>query len=210
MAPIPTTDTKIAGTFSAKDWTKRKSELKKKQSEEWWATTFDSFLMARLNERYLRPIKILQTNGQFKGEGFTIVSIQCALIEFLAALKVGKTYRYLKKGQKLQKFEYASSNKLFCDFLTTEEPFKKWFNSNKEAREFYTNVRCGLLHEARTKNDWRIWATGKRGVDSQNKLVKRDALQSGINDYLQAYGKLLASDQTTQDAFIRKFDDLTS
>ena len=198
----------ISGYLQAKDWNLRKIELSAGGNEALWAKTFDEFLMTRLSLRYLTPIKILQDNGTFQGEGFTIVSVQCALIEFLAALKVGKSHKLLKKGEKVGEHEYTSSNALFCDFLFEEEPFKKCFPDIFEAREFYKNVRCALLHEARTKNGWKIWASGSLAVDVKEKIVRRDALQVAITSYLEAYGLILTKDHDIQAAFIRKFDNL--
>lgn len=59
-----------------------------------WAEAFEVFLLKRLESRYLSPIKRLQKEGPGEGEGFTIVSIQCALIEFLAACYEGRIYRH--------------------------------------------------------------------------------------------------------------------
>lgn len=198
----------IAGSLQAKDWNSRKIELTASSNETLWARTFDEFLMTRLSLRYLTPIKILQDNGTFRGEGFTIVSVQCALIEFLAALKVGKSHKFLMKGEKVGEHDYTSSNAIFCDFLFKEEPFKKCFPDIFAAREFYKNVRCALLHEARTKNGWKIWASGSIAVDFKEKIVRRDALQIAITSYLDSYGLILTKDHNMQAAFIRKFDNL--
>ena len=54
-------------------------------------------------------------------------------------------------------YEYSSSSDIFISFLTNRMPFKDEFNKD-QARDFYISVRCGLLHEARTKNGWTIWA----------------------------------------------------
>lgn len=198
----------IAGSFTAKNWQARKIELYANENEAHWARAFEDFLMLRLSLRYLNPLKVLKNNGKLQGEGFTIVSIQCALIEFLAALKVGKNYRFLKRGEKIGQYEYTSSNALFCEFLVREEPFRECFSDISVSREFYQDVRCGLLHEARTKNGWRIWASGSIAVDAKRKIVHRDALQVAINAYLVSYGLLLMQDKSVQEAFIRKFDHL--
>jgi hypothetical protein len=47
---------------------------------------------------------------------------------------------------------------LIISFLMTRTPFKEDFKTENMARDFYEGVRCGLLHEARTKNGWTIWA----------------------------------------------------
>ena len=200
----------IAGELTAEDWQNRKKKLNSQPSPKLWEETFDEFLMKRLSLRYLDPIKSIQEEGKAKGEGFAVVSIQCALIEFLAALKKGKNYKFKSKGVKLGDHEYSGSRKLFCCFLQTESPFKEWFRTKENAEDFYANVRCALLHEAMTKGGWRIWATDGAGVNVQNKLVRRDELQKGITCYLKMYGELLSKDSATQKAFIRKFDHLAA
>lgn len=198
----------IAGTLTAKDWQERKIQLNADENAAHWDATFDDFLMKRLKYRYLNPIKLLQENSRYQGEGFTIVSIQCAIIEFLAALKEGKNYKYLKNGEKLGEHEYAISSKIFCDFLTHEDPFGECFPNNSDSQEFYRNVRCALLHEARTKNGWRILATSGIAVDVKKKIVRRDQLQDAITSYLKSYKELLIKEKSVQEAFIRKFDHL--
>lgn len=58
-----------------------------------WDAAFAVCLSDRIEKRYLVPIGTLQ-NGPLAGEGFTILTIQCALIEFLAALKRGWNFRH--------------------------------------------------------------------------------------------------------------------
>lgn len=198
----------IAGTLKSIDWSKQKEQLLKDGTEEQWNKAFEEFFMQRISLRYLEPIRILQEEGTYQGEGFSIVTIQCALIEFLAAIKIGKNYRYVHRTEKLRENEYSNSKNLYTDFLTTEEPFREWLSTSGEAEEFYSDVRCALLHEARTKNGWRIWASGEIAIDPDKKIVRRDALQQGINKYIKSYGELLIENADTQKAFIRKFDHL--
>lgn len=75
--------------------------------------------------------------------------IQCSLIEFLESTVQGLKYRYERDPAKLEPHEYSSSSKIFASFLTTRNPFAAEFNSQL-AVDFYSSVRCGLLHEART------------------------------------------------------------
>ena len=195
----------IAGNLRPSDWHERKRRLLENSDEKLWAQTFEEFFYQRLSLRYLKPIHTLQNEGTCLGEGFSIVTIQCALIEFLAATKEGKNYRFKNPGE----HEYRESGKLFTKFLLTESPFNGWFVKLEQAEEFYANVRCALLHEARTKGGWRIWASGEIAVDPGNRLVRRDALQKGIDKYIEGYGRILSVDLGLQRAFIRKFDNLS-
>jgi len=168
------------------------------------------FRLAWLSLRYLEPINVLQNNGTFQGEGFSIVAIQCSLIEFLESTLQGKTYRYKPKGApSLGPHEYSNSSGIFVSFLVNRLPFKDDFNE-ASARDFYEGVRCGLLHEARTKNGWTIWAKapGNHTIDTAKKIIYRDNFQRGLIAFVEWYRAELPSNSGLQEAFIRKFDSL--
>jgi hypothetical protein len=89
-------------------------------------------------------------------------------------------------------------------------PFNAEFNA-ATAHDFYEGVRCGLLHEARTKNGWVIWAKhGGRIIDvtGASKILYRDDFQTALLDFIAAFKVMLTSDRLVQAAFIRKFDSL--
>ena len=208
MRPGRKRKTYIAGKLTADDWRKCKAGLAVGGSEDLWAHAFGEHFRQRLENRYLYPIALL-AKGAWEGEGFSIVSLQCALIEFLAALRKGENYRHLRRGEKLGAHEYSNSSSLFCGFLAAEAPFNAWFDP-AAAKDFYASVRCALLHEARTKNGWIIWASGSVPVDTARKIVFRDNLQDKILEYVESYGNALLTDMQLQEAFIRKFDNLAA
>lgn len=200
--------TQIAGAKSDEDWRRRKDELNRDSSEKLWRRTFCEFFVERLETRYLSPIDVLQKTGAKNGEGFAIVALQCSLIEFLAATREGLKYVFGKADPK--KHEYSGSKKLFLDFLTTAAPFKRDFTHADHATHFYEGVRCGLLHEARTKKGWKIRMASAEGpsFDFDKKIVYRDRLQGVFRQYVETYGNELITCKCRQEAFIRKFDDL--
>lgn len=89
-------------------------------------------------------------------------------------------------------------------------PFKDHFTTENIARDFYEGVRCGLLHEARTKGGWTIWTRHSSGgtIDAAQKIVYRDNFQADLLAFVEWYKAELPSDTALQDAFIRKFDSL--
>ncbi|MBY5751470.1 hypothetical protein [Rhizobium leguminosarum] len=196
----------LAPRRSAEDWGRVSSQLVIGGDASLWADAFQEFFFARLESRYLKPIRLLQDEGSWEGEGFSIVSIQCAMLEFLAACRGGMIYRH--KNPK-PPFEYSASGELFATFLAKTAPFDALFTPDTAA-EFYRQVRCGLLHEARTKGGWVIQASGSLGVDCPRKTVFRNTFQKNITDYIEAYGHALVADPGLQAAFVRKFDDLAS
>jgi hypothetical protein len=191
------------------DWQYTSQELKSGVNTKVWEDVAEDYYMARLEFRYLSPIRLLQEHGTSIGEGFSISAIQCTLIEFLESTVQGKSYRYLRRGETLGDFEYSSSSDIFTNFLVSRAPFLAQFDVSL-ANDFYTGVRCGLLHEARTKNDWRIWATDPMGriVDANDKIVFRDNFQDALIEFINSYKAELPTNVLYQEAFIRKFDSL--
>ncbi len=194
----------ISGRKTAADWLATRQTLVIGRPDG-WQSAYADFYQERLRLRYLEPIEVLQANGELRGEGFSIVAIQCSLIEFLESTAQGTNYKYVRRGQQLGAFEYSSSRDVFVSFLTNRSPFAATFDAGT-AEDFYASVRCGLLHEARTKNGWRIWAGGPAAVDTQKKIVYRNNFQDGLLTYLAAYAAQLPQDSSLQAAFIRKLD----
>src|SRR2546423_4482005 len=115
-------DTKIAGWKTADDWQAFRPSLV--IGGDRWQEAFNEYFRTRVDLRYLKPIKLLQNHGTFEGEGFSIVALQCTLVEFLESTVQGVNYRYLRSGEKLGPHEYSVSRDLFVMFLSTRDPFK--------------------------------------------------------------------------------------
>lgn len=198
----------IAGWRTATDWHALRPLLGKDDVDA-WKGAYRDFFVERLKRRYLDPIAVLRENGTLIGEGFSIMAIQCTLIEFLEATRLGKTYRRPTKAQPLGQYEYCASGDVFADFLFKREPFSKTFNE-ETAEDFYLNVRCGLLHEARTRGGWRIWADGPDGVvaDIAAKKVFRNNFHAALLEYIKTFEAELLVSRELRDAFVRKFDSL--
>lgn len=209
MGGMSNSEAYIAGWKKRADWLALRERLIR-GDEDAWVAAFADFFKTRLELRYLHPIRLLQQHGTFQGEGFSIAAIQCSLIEFLESTAQGLNYRYIEKGQQLGPYEYSKSKELFVAFLRTREPFSETFNEDDTARDFYTSVRCGLLHEARTKNGWKVWAGSEDGpvANVPSKTLYRDGFQSALLQYIQHYGIILQEDAAYKCAFIRKFDAL--
>lgn len=203
-------DTRIAGEKTVADWNTIRDRLLQSATGA-WDEAFTDYFEARLHLRYLNPIKILQENDTLQGEGFSILTIQCSLIEFLESTAQGTNYRYRdrERGEVLGPHEYSSSKEVFIAFLRDRAPFSNIFNK-ASARDFYVGVRCALLHEARTKNGWRIWADSPDGLvaNVKERIVYRNSFHSALLDYIEDYGAKLLLNADLQHAFIRKFDDL--
>lgn len=204
-------DTRIAGQKTAADWRALKGRLEGCNGSAIWEQAFKDFFKERLDSRYFEPIRALEGMGKDTGEGFAIVTLHCSLIEFLASTLEGKTYRCRRNGDPpLGEFEYSNSREMFVQFLRSRHPFGKMFAENGAAEDFYASVRCGLLHEARTKGGWRIrvCASVCQAIDADTKVVYRDKMQAAFDQFVNRYEKQLSTDAELQRAFIRKFDSL--
>lgn len=154
-----------------KSWKSIRKEIKNNfDYNQDWKNAINLF-QTRLERKFFNPIEeLIKTNKQ-EGEGFTIVTAQCALIESLASFRTGEIFNH-KKRKNAPAYEYNESKKMFVNFLLKDSIFKNNFwsevngkpkeNSPCNASDFYSDVRCGLMHEARTKNNWYINTTTRR------------------------------------------------
>jgi hypothetical protein len=98
---------------------------------------------------------------------------------------------------------------MFQSFLTSSPPFNTIFD-DATAKDFYLNVRCGLIHDARTKGGWRIRVcqSTPQAIDTVSKIVYRNKLQAAFDEFSQWYGSRLLQCADMKVAFVRKFDSL--
>jgi hypothetical protein len=84
------------------------------------------------------------------------------------------------------------------------------FPDNGTAGDFYVSVRCGLLHEARTKGTWkiRVCESAVLAIDAKAKVVYRNKMQAAFDEFVNWYEQQLCEETDVQQAFIRKFDSL--
>lgn len=196
---------KIAGGKRAADWLALRKKLVKSTDQALWREAGTEYFHERIDTRYIKPIHAILSRESKNGEGFSITTLQCALLEFLAATVAGQNYRFPKP---LNGFEYVNSRKLFEEFLVREAPFAGQF-TEQAAGDFYASVRCGLLHEAQTKNGW-IIRTHKTGmpmsVDTDKKVLYRHRFQLDLELFIKTYRERLCVERPLQEGFIRKFD----
>jgi len=195
----------IADNRTCEDWRALRAQLVVGGSVSQWERAAKEFYFDRLEPRYLEPIRTLQANGGFRGEGFAIVAIQCSLIEFLESTIHGINYVYKNPGP----YEYSQSKQVFESFLANRKPFAGAFSPSL-ASSFYVGVRCGMLHEARTKDGWRIHGEDQQGriVDEASKILFRNGFQRALLDVVSDCIATLPHDESRQAAFLRKYDRL--
>ena len=194
-----------------------------------WKKAVEIF-QKRIEDKYLKPIeKIIKPNLR-KGEGFTVVTVQCALIETFAAFREGQIFNHNKPEEGGITYEYKDSRELFVNFLNSAKIFEKIFfneiagvkqqNTPFSGESFYSNVRCGLMHEAKTKKTWHINATKDDNPDDEyfikqkpkGNIIYRTPLHYSLVKYFNKYCENLNNSEEQYNnlrrKFARKLDDL--
>lgn len=202
-------DFKIAGNFKVSDWEKLRENLSTDDigNTEDWDKAFNIFKV-RVETRFLNPIneilRMYPDGG--KGEGFSVVALQCILIEFFESFYQGKTYKH--KNPNRDNHEYNNSyDDIIKEFLNSHEPFSEFFcthgtNPNDNCAKistytFYTKFRCGLLHEAATKDSAIIRIEKRENLDphheilieklNENIILYRTPFQKALEGYVEDY-----------------------
>ena len=184
---------------------------------------------SRLKKKFFTPIQLIIDAKLLQGEGFAILTVQCALIEMFAAFKKGQIFKHSSPNK--ENYEYNRSKQMFLSLIEHDELFKdhfwilesgKWKNGPYDAGNFYSDVRCGLMHEARTKNNWVINSAPKgtnvktatqfiAEVDGKYQIY-RTVLHYRLLEYLKKYQEELRQTGYTgimmRKNFARKLDNL--
>lgn len=211
------------GGFTIGQWKIKRQILNSNldYSEE-WEEAFNWY-HRRLNSRYFFPLKKIE--AKISGAGFTFVTVQCVLIEHFASMITGKIHNH-KCNNQSPDYEYRISSEHFKKFLETSVIFSSYFSSPNyekpefDSKDFYDNVRCALLHEACTKNNWRIntLSCGYPNPDrriflnekSNIKRIFRDVLNEQLESFVLQYKEDLKHDKLKRLYFARKIDHLCS
>lgn len=209
------------GGFTIGQWKNKREILKSNlnYSDDWEEAV--DWYKYRLKIRYFDPMKRIEKHAI--GEGFSLATIHCALVEHFASITQGKIHNH-KANNKSPKYEYSSSSNHFQEFLKSSNLFSEYFTSKTgtapefDTKDFYANVRCALLHEACTKNDWRINTLSCGHPNPQKKIITkdsrgvkrlfRDILTEKLSEFLENYKTDLKTNKNLRLFFARKIDHL--
>lgn len=106
-----------------------------------------SIVQDRFESRFFKHIDEIKDDGF---SGFVIMSISCLLIETLMQFYTGHNSTEDNPSYR------GNQWKSFRDFLKNSPHFNTYFTTNKICRVFYRHFRCGLLHQAQTKEESKI------------------------------------------------------
>lgn len=140
-------------------------------------TEIANFIYHRLHSRYLKPFHFehCQYKEEFKN-GFSIMANCCLLIETLQSFKNGW-------GDSDKK-----SNLAFKQFFASEPNFTAF---KDKAQDFYSNIRCGILHQGETTGGWRINRNNRNLFDSTNLSVDSITFTKELDVSLKNYSESL-------------------
>lgn len=80
----------------------------------------------RLKQKFFNPLQQIIDKKPLKGEGFSILTVQCALIEMFAPFRKGKIFNHNRTNTS-PRYEYKESQKMFTSLLRTASVFKDNF-----------------------------------------------------------------------------------
>jgi len=155
--------------------------LENNQSNNWDRAV--EIFKIRIASRYLEPVDLLikKDNDRIpidRRYGFTILAIDCLLIETLQSFREGLTDT---KGK---------SKDMFINFLTQRESFKDYFKKD-DAERFYCDFRCGILHQAEIMGDSLLRSVGNvkgkdfNGTPYINRSKMHELIKKEVNLYCE-------------------------
>ena len=114
-----------------------------------------NMIYQRFYERYIKPFSYYSEDytKDYKN-GFIMMGSACLMIE---------TYMSFRKGIEDTK---KIGREIFCEFFNSELEFESLKDERKNENghflkdaipsKFYSNIRCGILHQGETKEGWKI------------------------------------------------------
>jgi hypothetical protein len=143
------------------------------------------FIIERFDERYFRPVE-----DSCSKHGFTIMAVACLVIETLESFYQGLPDT---KGQ---------GRKMFKDFFKRDINFSAF---GKNGDWFFEDIRCGILHQAETRNGWKIWRKGPL-LDEHRKTINATALLKQLRKSVEQYATEIQKDNSLWESFCKKMD----
>jgi hypothetical protein len=138
----------IAPGIHRDEWLKL--ELNDASSLDWNRAV--EIFAARIQSRYLEPVDLLIKTDESRSPierryGFSIMAIDCLLVETLQSFRDGLTDTN------------GISKQMFKKYLTEREGFRGHFDEEQSER-FYYDFRCGILHQAEIMGPSLLWSVG--------------------------------------------------
>lgn len=174
-----TADTELAHGFTIRDYVTARDSQPPDQA------AIAEAIHCRFTSRYVDPVR-----GR-RRHGFTIMAVSCLTIEALESFR---------KGWESTR---GKSCEAFASFFKAFDQFKAFADCSGD---FYTHVRCGILHQGETTGGWRIRRDGSPLLDRDARTINADCFLESLGNVLDAFcNSLKQSDWNGSDwANVRK------
>lgn len=164
-------------------------------------TELADFFFDRFYVRYLKPFEFENTEYiKTHKNGFAIMTSCCLLIETFVSFTNSEFKDTKNKSERsfgyffLKNKEFNSFSKGGLDLSKYEKQTDKYLNNKGIPKDFYSNVRCGILHNGETKNNWKILRKGEL-FDEKNKSINATKFMNNLVTVIKQFqDKLLNSD----------------
>ena len=134
----------------------------------------------RLHRRYVVPLSSVPPNLK---SGFLIMGVACLLIEALQSFREGREYTK----------EKGAGRECFVNFFSQNSEFDAF---KPLAAEFYSGIRCGVLHQAETYDGWRINREKDSPIlDLKLKSINANKFMKALDDVISKYFQELKNSQ---------------
>lgn len=158
-------DTKMAPDYTVDDWNNDRELILTDGpgSEDAFSKAIEKW-KERTEERFIKPMVKLNESGSKSGEGFSVVSLACILIDYLSRVDHGLVFQYKQIASEylnIDKKEHPGNFRFSFETYQTMKWFPKFCKarlkmSDSLAQKFYIEVRSSLLHDAMTNANWVI------------------------------------------------------
>ncbi len=160
------------------------------------------FLKTRYEERFFTPIRTLrEAPRNFQGFGFAVMALCSLLIETLQCYRQGLPTTSRTEWTELDRLNPPQDSIPKDQRQNGCQAFQSFFDRAEHkilfcgigGKDFYKNVRNGLLHQAQTKGGWKIRRRRLSLWNDEEKIIDRDkfarALESAFDLYLDELRK---------------------
>lgn len=159
------------------------------------------FFYNRFYVRYLKPFEFENKEyvKSFKN-GFAIMTSCCLLIETFVSYTNAGFIDTKNKSERSFGYFFLTNKDFYCfskrglDLTKYEKQTTKYLNNKGIPKDFYANVRCGILHNGETKNNWKILRRGEL-FDEKNKSINATIFMKNLILVIKQFqNQLLESD----------------
>lgn len=158
---------RISPNYTVTHW----EELQRTNEAHWSKAV--AIIRDRLEGRFLRFADQCLTDIH---SGFLVLAIDCLVAETIQQFTEGIEYSKSPSG-------------VFKRFLGRPQ-FRPYFTPENVRDDFYCDIRCGLLHQAEAKNQWRVRRDQQKLLTTVgtgyiiNVLLFHAAIKASLDDYL--------------------------